>query len=115
MKKIILTSFLTFFSLYSLIAQTPCDGGRYSSTVFSNFTKTSNIQFGQNNSFTGANYDLKLDFYEPSGDTVPYRPLIIWAHGGSFLGGSKTDPDVVELAERFSKRGYVCASKNFGK
>ena len=62
MKKIILTSFLTFFSLYSLIAQTPCDGGRYSSTVFSNFTKTSNIQFGQNNSFTGANYNLKLDF-----------------------------------------------------
>ena len=113
MKKIILTSFLTFFSLYSLIAQTPCDGGRYSSTVFSNFTKTSNIQFGQNNSFTGANYDLKLDFYEPSGDTVSYRPLIIWAHGGSFLGGSKTDPDVVELAERFSKRGYVCASVNY--
>ena len=113
MKKIILTTFLTFFSLHSLIAQTLCDGGRYSSAVFTNFTKTSNIQFGQNNSFTGANYDLKLDFYEPSGDTVAYRPLIIWAHGGSFLGGSKTDPDVVELAERFSKRGYVCASVNY--
>ena len=113
MKKPFLLVFLATFSFYNLTAQTPCDGGRYVSSLFSNFTKTSNIQFGQNNSFTGANYDLKLDFYEPTGDTMSFRPLIIWAHGGSFLGGSKTDPDVVGLSQRFTKRGFVCASVNY--
>jgi len=113
MKKILILIFIAGLSFSGLHAQTPCDNGRYITSLFSNFTKTSNIQFGQNNSFTGANYDLKLDFYEPTGDTMSFRPLIIWAHGGSFLGGTKTDADMVALCQRFTKRGFVCASVNY--
>ena len=41
------------------------------------------------------------------------RPLIIWAHGGSFVAGSKTGTDVVPLAEDFAKMGYVTASISY--
>ena len=54
-----------------------------------------------------------MDVYEPTGDTMAFRPLIIWAHGGSFLGGDKGDSDVAALCQRFTKRGFVCASVNY--
>jgi hypothetical protein len=54
-----------------------------------------------------------MDIYQPQGDTMQQRPLIIWAHGGSFLSGTKNDLDVQSLCEHFAKRGYVCASINY--
>ena len=106
--------FTLFLSLSNIInAQTPCDDGRYSSAVFTDFTKTSDITYGSNSSWNGSNTTLKLDFYEPEGDTETERPLLIWVHGGSFIGGSKTDPDMVEFSERFSKMGYACASIDY--
>jgi len=95
------------------IAQTPCDGGRYSTELFPAVTVTSNVLFGNNTSFTGASTDLFMDIYEPTGDTETARPLIILAHGGSFIGGTRTDGDVVELANRFTKRGFVCVSIDY--
>jgi len=112
MKQFLLSTI--FFSLCTILsAQTPCDDGRYSSSVFSDFTKTSDITYGSNTSWNGSNTTLKLDFYEPDGDTETERPLLIWVHGGSFIGGSKTDPDMVEFSERFVKMGYTCASIDY--
>jgi alpha/beta superfamily hydrolase len=91
----------------------PCTNGRYATDVFANVSLTSNITYGANASFSGANTSLKLDFYSPTGDTEPNRPLIIWVHGGSFLGGSKTDVDVQSLSQRFAKKGFVCASIDY--
>lgn len=97
----------------TIFAQEPCSTGRYSSEVYPNVTTTSNVVYGQNTSFSGSNTSLKLDFYEATGDTATMRPLIIWAHGGSFLGGSKTDNDVKTLSEEFAKKGYACASIDY--
>ena len=102
--------------LLSVVAlgQSPCsNGGRYANDVFTNFTLTSDITYGQNNTFSGTSSQLKLDFYEPTGDTELARPLIIWVHGGSFIGGSKTDNDVKTWSESFAKKGYVCASIDY--
>lgn len=111
MKKITLA--LSLITSAVGISQSPCSGGRYSSDVFSNFTTTSNIVYGQNNSFSGANTTLKLDLYEPTGDTISERPLIIWVHGGSFQVGTKTDGDMVAFSQKFAKKGYVCASIDY--
>jgi acetyl esterase/lipase len=51
-----------------------------------------------------------LDIYQPQGDTAAVRPLLIMAHGGSFIGGSKTGTDVVFICQKFAKMGYVVAS-----
>jgi poly(3-hydroxybutyrate) depolymerase len=106
----------TLFALSGLAnasAQTPCDDGRFASEVFENVTVTSNVVYGSNTSWSGANTTLYFDFYEPQGDNLEARPLIIWVHGGSFLGGSRTDQDMVALSTRFAKMGYACASISY--
>ena len=112
MKKLLLSFFIAFFIL-NVNAQSPCTDGRYASDVFSDFNLTSDIEFGQNATWTGGQYTLKLDFYEPQGDTETERPLLIWVHGGSFIGGDKTDYDMEQFSERFAKKGYTCASINY--
>ena len=110
-KSLLLLLFLA--GTFLMNAQSPCTDGRYASDVFSDFTLTSDIEFGQNATWTGGQYTLKMDFYEPEGDTETERPLLIWVHGGSFIGGDKTDFDMVTFSERFAKKGYACASINY--
>lgn len=109
MKKILLGALaVSFMTTASLHAQEGCGTGRYNSEIF-DFTLTSDITYGN---FQGA--DLKLDVYTPTGDVIAQRPLIILAHGGSFISGNKTnDPAVVENCKRFAKMGYVTASINY--
>ena len=50
-----------------------------------------------------------MDIYMPNSDIdlCLNRPLIILAHGGSFIGGSKTNPTMVDLCETFAKYVYI--------
>lgn len=113
MKQIYLLAISILTPLSLLKAQTPCATGRYATDTFTNVTTTSNIAFGSNLTAGGTTQTLTLDFYEPTGDAETNRPLIIWAHGGSFVGGSKTDGDVVALSQAFAKKGFACASINY--
>jgi para-nitrobenzyl esterase len=91
-----------------------CFGGRYHNFVFPSFTLTSNVQYGSNlktsSTGVGSNQNLLMDIYEPQGDVATNRPLVIVAHGGSFVGGSKTGTDVVPLCKDLAKLGYVAVS-----
>ncbi|HKR06234.1 MAG TPA: T9SS type A sorting domain-containing protein [Bacteroidia bacterium] len=99
----------------SALAQNPIDtsGGRYWAEIFPSVTIDNAVNYGSNVDVSGNTQTLRLDVYEPAGDTVQYRPLLVLAHGGSFIGGTKTDQDVVEMCTRFAKMGYVCASINY--
>ncbi len=94
------------------ISNAQCDY-RYQQEIFSNVTVTSNVIFGSNDNNNGTNALLKMDIYEPTGDTVTHRPVLMMAHGGSFVGGTKTDADVVAICTSFAKRGYVCCSYEY--
>jgi len=87
-----------------------CTGGRYATDIFTTVDITSDVNYGSNQSFSGATIQLDMDIYEPNGDTETARPLIILAHGGSFIGGDKSDASIVDLCDRFAKKGFVCAS-----
>ncbi len=110
------------FSLFALLLFT-CAGfsqSRYYDKVFSQVGIDSNIVFGNNYTYDIlklqlglTSEDLTLDIYYPEGDIETKRPLIIWAHGGSFLGGTKDDADIVYFCNEFAKRGFVCASINY--
>ncbi|MFT6500075.1 MAG: poly(3-hydroxybutyrate) depolymerase [Crocinitomicaceae bacterium] len=113
MKKIYYLTLAFIGILGTVQAQTPCDNGRYYTELFPNVTITNGVQFGSNTTWTGANMDLTMDIYEPTGDTETERPLIIWAHGGSFIAGSREDGDVVALATAFAKKGFVCVSIDY--
>ena len=99
------------FSL-NVLAQ-DCSTGRYVDEVFTTVNVTSDIPYGSNIDFNGATVNLALDVYEPAGDALSERPLIIWAHGGSFIAGEKTGTDVVPLAQDFAEKGYVTASMSY--
>ncbi len=103
---------LLLMGIPSAFAQ--CEEGRYLNLVFPEITTTENITYGSNIDFEGNNVTLLLDVYEPLGDlSTEQRPLIIFAHGGSFVGGSKEGADVVPLCEDFARMGYVTASINY--
>nr|MBP6532637.1 alpha/beta hydrolase [Bacteroidia bacterium] len=87
-----------------------CASNRYDQEVFSSINITTDVVYGSSLNQSGGTTILKMDIYQPDSDTVAIRPLIIWAHGGSFVAGTKNDGDVVALCEHFAKRGYVCAS-----
>ena len=86
---------------------------RYRDATFADVTKTSDIQYGQAPDANNNPVALKLDLYQPTGDTETQRPALIWVHGGSFSGGDKTNIVPVDVANTFAKLGYVVVSINY--
>lgn len=93
--------------------QIDCSSARYDQEIFPVVDITTDLAYGSNIDVNGDTLLLTMDIYQPALDTVQFRPLIIWAHGGSFLAGTKNETDVVALSTQFAKRGYVCASINY--
>jgi len=111
MKNILLFATATIISLW--VAAQPCAGKRYANDVFTNLVMDSAIHYGFNLNEDGSGDSLTLDFYQPANDTAKIRPLIIWAHGGAFIDGSRQDSDMVSLSQHFAKKGFACASINY--
>lgn len=84
-------------------------GQRYHDKIFQD-SVVSNIQYGANLKMNNTNQNLLLDIYFPKGDNQTDRPLFIIAHGGNFLGGSKTGVDVMPMAKDLAQMGYVTSS-----
>ena len=86
---------------------------RYRDAIFANVTLTSNVTYGSAVNNSGQTVTLQLDIYEPTGDAITERPAIVWVHGGSFSGGDKTSPELVDEANVFAKKGYFNVSINY--
>jgi hypothetical protein len=101
---------------------------RYLDDIFTEVTINSDITYATNitvlPALSGqppALAPLNCDIYEPTGDTVSDRPVIILAHTGSFLPavlngqptGSKTDSSIVEQCTRWAKKGYVAIAMTY--
>ncbi|WP_199922451.1 alpha/beta hydrolase [Pseudoalteromonas piratica] len=55
---------------------------------------------------------IKLDVYYPSNDTTK-RPVFMFIHGGGFTGGTKTKPEIIDMAGYFASRGWVFVSIDY--
>lgn len=55
---------------------------------------------------------LKLDVYYPDNNSTS-RPVFMFIHGGGFKGGTKTKPEIVEMANYFASRGWVYVSIDY--
>ena len=84
---------------------------RYKSSVFEEVVITKDVQYGANVTLGGSYKNLLLDVYEPKNDTETNRPLLVLAHGGSFIYGSKSD--LANFAIELAKSGYVVAAINY--
>lgn len=85
-----------------------CDG-RYENEIFDEVSKTI-VEYTDVYNWSALDSGLDMDIYQPVGDTVTNRPVLIFAHGGVYVAGNKNNPPMVSLCEAFAKRGYVTAS-----
>ena len=84
---------------------------RYRDQVFSAVTTTTDITYGSAPGVDGNPEALKLDLYQPTGDTLAKRPALVWVHGGGFTMGDKSSGRA--RATFFAKLGYVAVSINY--
>ena len=103
--------------LATLFAQ----NNRYLDEVFDEVIKTENVVYGNAPDLpflfwvesNTVDIDLDMDIYEPEGDTLTNRPVIIFAHTGAYFSGHNELDDVVDLSISAAKRGYVAISINY--
>lgn len=122
MKKFTLLLALFSVLLFEVKAQ------RYLTEVFSDVTVTNEVTYGVNATVLlvsvlgeAVPQELQCDIYEPAGDTETNRPLIVLMHTGNFLPpdfnggctGTTKDADIVDLATRLAKMGYVVAAADY--
>jgi para-nitrobenzyl esterase len=94
------------------VPRPPGDGTlRYRDQVFSVVTTTNDITYGRAPLDDRTPVDLKLDLYQPTGDTAAKRPAVVWVHGGGFTMGDKSSGR--GKATFFAKLGYVAVSINY--
>jgi len=94
------------------VPRPPGDGTlRYRDQVFSAVTTTNDITYGRAPLDDGTQVDLKLDLYQPTGDTAAKRPAVVWVHGGGFTSGDKSTGR--GKATFFAQLGYVAVSINY--
>jgi carboxylesterase type B len=87
---------------------------RYRDQIFTTDVVTHDITYGSAVNLENQTITLTLDMYAPPAtDTHTSRPAIVWVHGGSFSGGDKTSPELVDEATTFAKTGYVNVSINY--
>lgn len=126
MKKLLLSA-LAFGA--ALLSGSELFAQRYVNDVFTNVLKTANIQYDSNrainlippNNPPIVTVPLVCDIYQPAGDSLCKRPVIVLLHTGSYLPaivnrqttGNKDDSTVVEMAKRFAKKGYVVVAMNY--
>ena len=106
-----LFSCFILLSSHQFLAQpAECNGIRYILSPF-DADSTIGVQYGQATTLGGVEQDLLMDVYEPAGDTIAQRPLVILAHGGSFVRGTRQE--LRPLCEVFAAAGYVCATISY--
>lgn len=81
------------------------DDGRYSEELFTS-VRMDSVQYD-------ASHNLWMDIYTPEGDDATDRRLVMLAHGGAFVYGSRKNVRLVELAENLARRGYVAVSYSY--
>ena len=101
---------------------------RFLTEVFDEVTVTENVQYGLNATVitlpvTGdaAAQPLLMDVYEPVGDALAERPVVMVYHTGNFLPnvtnggitGTKQDSSVVEFCTRLARAGYTAAAVDY--
>lgn len=86
---------------------------RYLEELFTTFDTIRNLQFGQARNIKGEDEKLFLDLYQPHGDQLKKRPLVVFVHGGGYTGGDKATGYPMTFTEGLLKRGYVVSSINY--
>ena len=102
------TLFAFLFLMVSSLVYGQCEG-RYQEDIFMD-SEVVTVEYSDVYDWSILDSGLDMDIYLPQGDDFSNRPLIIFAHGGSFYVGNKNNPEAIAFCESFARKGYVTAS-----
>jgi para-nitrobenzyl esterase len=105
MKRILST--LVLYLLIYKIALAGTETSRYKDIIFRE-TKIDSVIYS-----TQKGKPLYMDVYQPVGDTASQRPLVILAHGGSFIHGDRHAERMPILCRELAMRGFVAVSIDY--
>lgn len=118
MKKLLLMFFLNFSLLLPSFAQVTT---RYIDSEFTAEQTHTNQVYAtspelispyQGESFTH-NVDLTMHIFQPLGDDLQTRPMLVCLHGGGFVSGIKEHDDMMAFCQIFAEKGYVTATASY--
>jgi para-nitrobenzyl esterase len=109
MYRLLLSLFLAALAAPGMAQE--CAGGRYADPVFMTYDSTMAVVFGSNTAVVGGQQTLRMDVYQPTGDTLSARPVVLVAFGGSFVSGSRQD--VAMFCRELARRGYVAIAPDY--
>jgi predicted esterase len=94
---------------FTLWSQSNCPEEAFLVPQAGNITRTE-VVYGSNTGYFNNTLNLRADIYQLQSDNPVEgnRPLIVLAHGGGFVLGSRND--MRSLCEVYASLGYVCAS-----
>lgn len=99
---------------------------RFIDDVYGTLKVTKGVVYGANIPYASNDpQQLKMDVYEPLGDTMAKRPVVILIHAGSFLNdlgftglnpfGNLSDNWLVEACSTLARKGYVAIAMTHRK
>ena len=110
MKNTLIVCYILSVSLFGQAQE--CNNCRFISPLFDS-VMVETIHFGEGLNIDDEMQQLYADVYQPYGDTASNRPVVIFAFGGGFVQGSRTDWYVREVCEHFAKAGYVAVANDY--
>ena len=85
--------------------------GRINNPTY-NVNATTDVQYGQNTNFSNNNEKLLLDIYSPKNASASRKyPLVVMAHSGSFLEGTKEG--LAPLCQAIAEKGFIAVTINY--
>lgn len=96
-----------FASSFCIQAQLP-----YTETQHA-FRTEQDVVYGSALNYAGQMETLQMDIYKPVGDNNCRRPVLVLVHGGAWIGGSKQDGLIVNIAGEMARKGWVVAAINY--
>ncbi len=115
MKKFYYLFISIFFASLALpaFAQLDCSDGRYyNRTYFTDWDSTENILFGSGPAVgNGQTQNLYMTVFEPTGDLLAKRPVVVFTFGGSFVTGERSQ--VYDMCLEFVRMGFVAVATDY--
>jgi predicted esterase len=81
------------------------DGTRFVDQVFTDVDVTRDVVYRTTTTYDGWPVELRLNVYQPRGDTRAERPVMMWLFGGAFIFGDRTQLEAYAMDS--ARRGYV--------
>lgn len=118
------------FFLYASVCFGQPPMNRYTSPLFPTVNETTNVLFSSNvprpnpgggfyetvtgyplnvREYSTTPVNLYMNIFQPLGDTLSKRPVVIICFGGGFIAGNKDHWSIRLIAQELAKRGYVTA------